>query len=156
MWGWHNSSWKRSPLTPLESCQNLHRTVTLGGHNRTLCTRLEKGRVTPQESCLWVSGSLWRRRGSAVAGCRVGSTGCGSACMGRFEGGHPYLHYLHHSLAPGKSQGTQLHPSTENWIKDLLGMAPPIRSRPSMPSVSLSHQEDSISLLSFSIRGQTE
>ena len=29
----------------------------------------------------------------------------------------------------------QLHPSTENWIKDLLSMAPPIRTR---PSISLS------------------
>ena len=26
--------------------------------------------------------------------------------------------------------GTQLHPSTENWIIDLLSMAPPIRTRP--------------------------
>ena len=25
-----------------------------------------------------------------------------SACVGPFEGGHHYLHYLHHSLAPGK------------------------------------------------------
>ena len=30
-------------------------------------------------------------------------------------------------------EGTQLHPSTENWIKDLLSMAPPIRTRPSLP-----------------------
>ena len=28
---------------------------------------------------------------------------------------------------------TQLHPSTENFIKDLLSMAPPIRTRPSIP-----------------------
>ena len=28
-------------------------------------------------------------------------------------------------------EGTQIHPSTENWIKDLLSMAPPIRTRPS-------------------------
>ena len=31
-------------------------------------------------------------------------------------------------------EGTQIHPSTENWIKDLLSMAPPIRTRPSFPS----------------------
>ena len=30
-------------------------------------------------------------------------------------------------------EGTQLHPSTENWIKDLLSLAPPIRIRPSFP-----------------------
>ena len=50
----------------------------------------------------------------------------------------------------------QPHPSTENWIKDLLSLALPIRTRPSVPSVSLSHQAPSISLLSFSIRGQTD
>ena len=39
-----------------------------------------------------------------------------------------------------KRKGTQLHPSTENWIKDLLSMAPPIRIRsrfPPPPSQSL-------------------
>ena len=30
-------------------------------------------------------------------------------------------------------EGTQLHPSTENWIKDLLSMDPVIRIRPSFP-----------------------
>ena len=53
-------------------------------------------------------------------------------------------------------EGRQLHPSTENLIKDLLSMAAPITTRPSYPSVHLSHQEGSLSLLSFSIRGQTE
>ena len=31
-------------------------------------------------------------------------------------------------------KGTQLSPSTENWIKDLLSMASPIRIRPQFPS----------------------
>ena len=30
-------------------------------------------------------------------------------------------------------EGTQPRPSTENWIKDLLSTAPPIRTRPSFP-----------------------
>ena len=30
-------------------------------------------------------------------------------------------------------EGTQSHPSTENWITDLLSMSPPIRKRPSFP-----------------------
>ena len=99
---------------------------------------------------------MWKL-GAEGACCRAGGTECSSACMGSFEGGGHYLHYLHHSLAPVKSRdGTQLHPSTENWIKDLLSMAPPIRTRPSSPSVSLSHQEAFISLLSFSNRGQTD
>ncbi|CAI9160400.1 unnamed protein product [Rangifer tarandus platyrhynchus] len=54
-------------------------------------------------------------------------------------------------------EGTQLHPSIENWITDLLSMALPFRIRPSIPlRQSLSHQEAFISLLSFSIRGQTD
>ena len=52
--------------------------------------------------------------------------------------------------------GTQLHPSTENWIKHLLSMVPPIRSRPSSRTVSLSQQEAPISFLSSSVRGQAE
>ena len=53
-------------------------------------------------------------------------------------------------------KGTQLHPSTENWIKDLLSMVLPIRKDPVPPSVSLSHQKALISLLYFCIRGQTD
>ena len=43
-----------------------------------------------QESSVkaWVGGGLLQVRG----------TECSSACMGPFEGGHHYLHYLHHSL----------------------------------------------------------
>ena len=52
-------------------------------------------------------------------------------------------------------EGTQLHTSTENWVKDLLSMDPPIRTRSSF-LLRQSHQEASISLLSFSIRGQTD
>ena len=32
-----------------------------------------------------------------------------------------------------QGSGTQPHPSTESWIKDLLSMAPPIRTRSSFP-----------------------
>ena len=53
-------------------------------------------------------------------------------------------------------EGAQPRPSTENWIKDLLSMALPSEQDPVSPSVSLSQQEVSISLLSFSIRGQTD
>ena len=53
-WVWHKPSWRRSPLTPPQSHQNLHRTgkQTLGGHKQKLVhTRTqEKGAVTPQET----------------------------------------------------------------------------------------------------------
>ena len=57
---------------------------------------------------------------------------------------------------------THPHPSTENWIKDLLNMAQPSEQDPVSPMVSLSHQEEGetpsypAGLLSFSIREQTE
>ena len=40
-------------------------------------------------------------------------------------------------------EGTQPHPSTENWIKDLLNKAPPIRTRPNF------HLSQSLSSGSF-------
>ena len=53
-WVRHKPSWRRLPLTPPQSCQNLYRTgkQTLGGHKGKLaCTRtLEKVAVTPQET----------------------------------------------------------------------------------------------------------
>ena len=46
---------------------------------------------------------LCQRRGLVVACCRVGGTECSSPCMGPFEGGHHYLHYLHHSFSSVQS-----------------------------------------------------
>ena len=37
-------------------------------------------------------------------------------------------------------EGTQLHPQTENWIKDLLSVAPPIRTRPGFPHIQSLHK----------------
>ena len=37
---------------------------------------------------VWVSDGLLQGWG----------TDCSSTCMGSFEGGHHYLHYIHHSL----------------------------------------------------------
>ena len=53
-------------------------------------------------------------------------------------------------------EGTQPHPSTKSWIKDLLSWPCPSEQDPVSPSVSLSHQEAYASLLSVSIRGQTD
>ena len=46
------------------------------------------------------------------------------------------------STQVNKREGAQLHPSTKNWIKDLLSMALPTRTRPSFP---LSHSLPSVS-----------
>ena len=44
-------------------------------------------------------------------------------------------------------EGTQPCPSVENWVKDLLSLAWLIRTRPDSPTVSLSYQKASTSLL---------
>ena len=113
----------------------------LGGYRQNLVhTRTqEKGSVTPQrvtQTCPWVSRNLWQRRGSAVACCRVVGTKCSSICIGPFERGHHYLHYLHHSLVPSNTNRERTQPPASinrNWIKDLLCVASPIRARPSLP-----------------------
>ena len=120
------------------NCTEL-RKQPLGGHKQNIvCTKTqEKGAVTPQEidpdlpvsvqkslTEAWVVGSY----------CSVGGTVCSSTCVGPFEGGCRYLHYLHHSLASGQiMEGTQPCPSTENWIKDLLSMAPVMKTRTIFP-----------------------
>ena len=58
----------------------------LEGTNKTLCTpgprRKEQWpHKRLSQTCPWVSRSLQQRRGSVVAGCKVGSPECGSACM---------------------------------------------------------------------------
>ena len=84
-----------------------HQECVIYEKNRTLCApgprrkkQWDHRRLT--QTCLWVSRSLQQRHGSVVACCRVGGTEYRSECMGPFEGGHCYLHYLHHGLALGK------------------------------------------------------
>ena len=60
--------------------------------------------------------SLWQRHGSAVACCRVGGTEYSVVCMGPFEGGSHYLHYLHHSLASGQTTGREHSPIHQQKI----------------------------------------
>ena len=78
------------------------------------------------------------------------------ARMGPFEGSHPYLHCLHHSLTSGQITGRE-HSSAHQHnvgLKIYWAWPCPSEQDPVSPSVSLSHQEASISLLPFSIRGQ--
>ena len=73
----------------------------LGGHKQNLVhTRIqEKGAVTPQETDQDLLGSDQESPTEVWVG---GGTECSSTCMGPFEGTRHYLHYFHHSLAPGK------------------------------------------------------
>ena len=98
------------------------------------------------------------RRGSAVACCRVWGTEFSSACMEPFEGGHHYLHYLHHSVASGQATGREHSPTQQQKIglKIYWTWPHPSEQDPVSPSDFLSYQEASISLWSLSVRGQTE
>ena len=82
---------------------------------------------------------------------RCGSVVACSACMGPFEGGCHYLHYLHHSLASSQTTGREHIPTHQQTIglKIYWAWPCPSEQNPVSPSVSLSHQEASISLLSL-------
>ena len=136
----------------------------LEGRNKTLCSpgarrKEQRPHKRPCQTCLWVSRSLSQRHGSTVACCTVGALNTiVHAQILLKEVTIIYITPTRIWPQVKYREGTQLlnSPATENWIKDLLNMALSIRTRPSFPSVSLSHQEASISLLSLSIRGQKE
>jgi len=83
----------------------------LGGHSQNLvCTRrLKKGAVSPQET---ESGACERPGVSSGGVCRQ---------LG---------------FRLNNREGTQSHPSTENWIKDLLSMA--LQNKTQFPPQSVS------------------
>ena len=106
-WVWHKPSCRRSPLTASQSHQNLHRT---GETDSWRAQTKPRAHQDPRErssdptrdcprlarECPGVSregvGWRWPAAGSGAL----------SAFKGLFQGGHRYLHYLHHSLARGK------------------------------------------------------
>ena len=139
-WVWHKPSWRRSPLTPPELTHDWGNRL-LEGTNRSRRKEqwLYKGLT---QTCPWVSKSLWRRCGSMVACCRVGGTEWGSMCMAPFEGGHHYLHYLHHSLASGQTTGREHSPAHQqkSGLKNYhyWARSRPLEQDPVSPSVSLS------------------
>ena len=59
---------------------------------------------SPEE--VWVGGGLLQGWG----------TECICVCMGPSEGGHHYLHYLHHSLASGQITGREHSPAHQQKI----------------------------------------
>ena len=171
-WVWHKPSWRRSPLTPQQSRQNLHRTGDTDSWRAQTKPLVyqdpgEKGSDPTRDwprlahECPGVTGRglgwQWPGLGSGLVG-RVEGTECSSVWMWPFEGGPHYLHYIHHSLAAGQTTGREHSPAHQHKteLKIYWAWPRPSEQDPVSPSVSLSHQEASISLLSLSIRGQTE
>ena len=126
-----------NPIRKLPELTQDWEKILLEGTNRTLCTRTqEKGAVTPQETDpdlpvsvqespaeAWVGGGLRQCWGQSLAVC---------AWDLLKEITIIFFTYTTVWLQINSSEGTQLYPPTENWIKDLLSMAPPIRTRPSL------------------------
>ena len=126
---------------------------TLGGHKQNLVhTRSQEKETDPdlpvgvQESWVeeWVNSGLLHSQGTEY----------NSACTSPSEGGRHYLHYPYHSLASGQTTGGEHSPTQQRKIglKIYWAWLHPSEQDPVSPTVSLSHQEASISLLSLSIR----
>ena len=164
-WVWPKPSQRRLPLTPPKSHQNLHRTgETDTWREKTKpCVHQDPGEKEQwphkilTQTCPWVSRSFQQRRGSVVACCRVRGTECSNVHIDLLRGIH-YRHYLHHSLASGQTTGWECSPTHQQkiWVKIYWTWFCPSEQDLVFPSVSLFHQEASISLLSLSIRGRTE
>ena len=123
---------------------------TLGGHKQNFCApeprrKEQRPHKRLTQTCPWVSRSLWQSPGPAVACYRAGGTDCSSACMGPFEGGHHYLHYLHHSLASGQITGREQSPTHKEKIglKMYWAWLRPLEQDPVSPTVSLSYPSPS-------------
>ena len=159
-WVCHKPSWRRSPLTPSHNCQNLHRTGDLGSWEaKGPCAHQDTGEKSSDQTwdwprlareCpgsyggVWVGGGLLQDLGRWVRKCMLGA----------FWRSLHYLHYLHHSLDSGQTTGRECSLAHQEKIGLKIYWAS--KQDPVSPSVSFSHQEASISLLSLSIRGQTE
>ena len=105
--------------------------------------------VSVQESLVeaWVGGGLLSV-GHWVWQCVYGTFWRGRHCP----------HYLHHSLVSGQTTRREHNPAHQQKIGLKIYWAQPHASEQDLvsPTVSLSHQETSISLLSLSLIGQTE
>ena len=135
----------------------------LEGINNTVCPPGSKRKEQcPHKrlsgTCMCMSKSLWRKHRSTVACCRVRDTEYNSAGISPFEGSCHYRHYPYRSLPSGQTTGREHSPTHQQKIGLKIYRAWHCLSKqePDSPTVSLSHQEASTSLLSLSIRKQIE
>ena len=100
--------------------------------------------------CPGISNGGMGQQGTAVGSEALNATVLGvEACWHKL-----FWRRLTFGLRSNYREGTQPYPSTENWIKDLLSTA--LQNKNQFPPQSVSHQEDSLSLLALPIREQTE
>ena len=121
-WMWCKSPWRRSAFTHLRAARTYTELgkQTLGEHKQSPCSRTqEKGAVTPQETDPDLPVSVQESLEEAWAGSgllQVRGNECASACMGPLEGGHHYLHHLHHSLVSGQATGREHSPAHQQKV----------------------------------------
>ena len=137
---------------------------TLEGTNKSLCApgprRKEQWPLkTLSQTCLWVFRRLWQRHRSTVAATGSGTLNTKVLAWVLLKEAikdciTPIIPIIVWSQAKQHKVNTA-PPTNRKGIKDLLSIAPPIRTRFRFPRVSHSHQEVSTSLLSLSIRGKT-
>ena len=75
--------------------------------------------MTPQETDPDLPGSVQESPVEAWVGgglLQGWGTECSCVCMGPFEGGHNYLHYLNHSLASVQIAGSEQCLALQNKI----------------------------------------
>ena len=148
-WVWHKPSWRRSPLTSPLSHQNFHRTGETDSWRAQTkpCVHQDPGERSSDPKTDWPSLS---HECTGVSGRGVGQW-WPAAGLGAPSAAVPTLDlwkevdiiFITSTTAwpPVKQQGANTAPpppTTENWIKDLLSIALPIRTRPSfLPSQSL-------------------
>ena len=128
---------------------------TLGGHKQNLGTPgARRKEQCPTRNWIRLACYVWQRCGSTVACCSVWSTEYKSGGLSPFEGGPHYHHYPHHSLASG--QNTVL-PINRKLDQRFTEHGPAHQNKTQFPhSQSVQSGNFSTSLLSLSIRGQTE
>ena len=105
-WIWHKPSWRRSPLIPPQSQQNLHRTEETDSWKAQTKPCAHQDPATPKQTNPDLPVSVQESPAEAWVSSSAG--------MGPFEGGHHYLHYLHdlhHSLASGQITGREHSPA---------------------------------------------
>ena len=100
-----------------------------------MCTRTqEKGAVTPQETDPDLPGSV--HISSRGVGRRWPDAGLGAVSVAV----HAWdllkevaIIFITSTIVWAQAKSRVVHPSIENWVKDLLSMALPIRTRPNFP-----------------------
>ena len=111
---------------------------TLRGHKQNLVPGPTRKEQCPHrrvsQTCLWVSRSIQWRHGLTVACCGLRGTEYNSTGRHKSFWRRCPLPLPQFGLRPNNREGTQPCPSTEDWIKDLLSMGLPIRTRLRSPS----------------------